>query len=201
VKAQPGYDWERQQWNTEVAELGIACGSCHGPAGAHAQRALVPWTRYLWHWGAPQAPPTGVVHPAKLDSDRSMQICAHCHGQRVPEPEERIREICELVHDAGGQVYVDGANLLVEAQLFCKSTVVPLRALAEFLEVEHLSVLSSLQAGRPPGKSAEVLVSGAEAWVVRDREDPRDLFAGSRQLTVLGDSPAARAAARAEAWR
>jgi AraC-like DNA-binding protein len=30
---------------------------------------------------------------------------------------------------------------------------------------------------------------------------PRDLFAGSRQLTVLGDSPAARAAARADAWR
>ncbi len=30
---------------------------------------------------------------------------------------------------------------------------------------------------------------------------PSDLFAGSRQLTVLGDSPAARAAARAEAWR
>ncbi len=30
---------------------------------------------------------------------------------------------------------------------------------------------------------------------------PRDLFAGSRQLTVLGDSPPARAAARAEAWR
>ena len=30
---------------------------------------------------------------------------------------------------------------------------------------------------------------------------PRDLFAGSRALTVLGDSPAARAAARAEGWR
>ena len=30
---------------------------------------------------------------------------------------------------------------------------------------------------------------------------PRDLFAGSRQLTVLGDSPAARAAAQAERWR
>ncbi len=30
---------------------------------------------------------------------------------------------------------------------------------------------------------------------------PRDLFAGSRALTVLGDSPAARAAAQAEAWR
>ena len=30
---------------------------------------------------------------------------------------------------------------------------------------------------------------------------PRDLFAGSRQLTVLGDSPAARAATRAERWR
>ncbi len=30
---------------------------------------------------------------------------------------------------------------------------------------------------------------------------PRDLFAGSRQLRVLGDSPAARAAVLAEAWR
>jgi AraC-like DNA-binding protein len=30
---------------------------------------------------------------------------------------------------------------------------------------------------------------------------PRDLFAGSRALTVLGDSPAARAAERAERWR
>ncbi len=30
---------------------------------------------------------------------------------------------------------------------------------------------------------------------------PRDLFAGSRRLTLLGDSPAARAAARAECWR
>ena len=30
---------------------------------------------------------------------------------------------------------------------------------------------------------------------------PRDLFAGSRRLTVLGDSPAARAAAQAERWR
>jgi len=30
---------------------------------------------------------------------------------------------------------------------------------------------------------------------------PRDLFAGSRQLTVLGDSPAARLAAQAARWR
>ena len=30
---------------------------------------------------------------------------------------------------------------------------------------------------------------------------PRDLFAGSRTLMVLGDSPAARAAAQAESWR
>ena len=30
---------------------------------------------------------------------------------------------------------------------------------------------------------------------------PRDLFAGSRSLMVLGDSPAARAAAQAESWR
>jgi predicted CXXCH cytochrome family protein len=93
VKAQPGFDWEKKTWKTEVAELGIACGACHGPAGEHAQRALSPITRYRWHLGDKTAPALAVVDPAKLDSDRSAMICAHCHAQRLPHPDDRIRTI------------------------------------------------------------------------------------------------------------
>ncbi len=93
VKAQPGFDWSRKTWKTEVAELGVACGACHGPAADHAQVASWPLTRYRWHLGDGTAPPVAVTHPAKLDSDRAAMICGHCHGQRVPEPDERIREV------------------------------------------------------------------------------------------------------------
>ena len=41
VKAQPGFNWDAKSWNTEVAELGIACGACHGPAGSHAELAFL----------------------------------------------------------------------------------------------------------------------------------------------------------------
>ena len=107
VKAQPHLDWTDKSWNTEVAELGIACGACHGPAGEHAQRALSPVTRYLWHLKSPGAPPVAVTNPAKLDSDRSAMVCGHCHGQRVPEPRDRIRTMM-----SDGDPYDAGKNLL-----------------------------------------------------------------------------------------
>lgn len=91
VKAQPGLDWTTRTWDTEVVELGIACGACHGPGGEHAERALSPATRYRWYANDPHAPSTAIVNPAKLDSDRSAMICGHCHGQRIPEPLHRIR--------------------------------------------------------------------------------------------------------------
>lgn len=106
VKAQPGFDWEKKTWATEVAELGIACGACHGPTGAHAQAALSPVTRYRWHLHDPTAPPIAVTNPAKLDSDRAAMICAHCHAQRVPSPNDRIRPILSQ-----GDPYDAGENL------------------------------------------------------------------------------------------
>ncbi len=91
VKAQPHLDWVDKSWKTEVAELGIACGACHGPAGEHAARALSPVTRYRWHLKDSGAPPLSVVNPVRLDSDRSAMICGHCHGQRIPDPPHLIR--------------------------------------------------------------------------------------------------------------
>ncbi len=107
VKAQPGLDWDKRTWNTQVAELGIACGACHGPAGEHAQRALSPVTRYRWQFKDQIAPARSVVHPAKLDSDRAAMVCGHCHGQRIPEPPIRIRPMMSV-----GDPYDPGKNLL-----------------------------------------------------------------------------------------
>jgi predicted CXXCH cytochrome family protein len=106
VKAQPGLDWNNRTWNTEVAELGIACGACHGPAGEHAQRALSPLTRYWWRLNEQSAPARLVVNPARLDSDRAAMVCGHCHGQRLPEPRQRIRPMMSV-----GDPYDPGENL------------------------------------------------------------------------------------------
>lgn len=102
VKAQPHLDWNKKSYNTEVAELGIACGACHGRAGEHAERALSPVTRYRWHLDDSPSPDLAVVNPARLDSDRSMMICGHCHGQRIPDPIDRVRTMMHAdPYDAG----------------------------------------------------------------------------------------------------
>ncbi|MEQ1763537.1 MAG: cytochrome c3 family protein [Pyrinomonadaceae bacterium] len=91
VKAQPNFNFNTRMAATEVAELGIACGACHGQGAEHAEMASSPLTRARWHLN--DKAETGIVNPLKLDSDRAMMICGHCHGQRVPEPMDRIREI------------------------------------------------------------------------------------------------------------
>jgi predicted CXXCH cytochrome family protein len=106
VKAQPGRDWNKDSWKTEVAELGIACGACHGAGGLHAQRAFSPLTRLRWHLNDKSAPEIAVTNPAKLDSDRSAMVCGHCHGQRIPDPPDRIRSIL-----SDGDPYDAGENL------------------------------------------------------------------------------------------
>ncbi len=91
VKAQPNYDFAKKQAKTEVAELGIACGACHGAGAEHASSASNPITRAVWENS--ETDKKHIVLPTKLDSDKSLMVCGHCHGQRVPEPESRIQEI------------------------------------------------------------------------------------------------------------
>jgi len=91
VKAQPNYDFDTKKFQTDVAELGIACGACHGPAATHADRAASPFTRTLWRFSDQSA--RDIVNPSKLSPERSLMVCGHCHGQRVPQPIDRIREI------------------------------------------------------------------------------------------------------------
>ena len=92
VKAQPQMDAKvRNKFSTEVAELGIACGACHGAAAAHAEAASSPFTREWWRFR--DSAEKQIVLPTKLTTERSMMICGHCHGQRVPQPMDRIQEI------------------------------------------------------------------------------------------------------------
>jgi predicted CXXCH cytochrome family protein len=60
-------------------------------------------TRYRWHFNDVTAAPIAVTNPKKLDSDRSAMICGHCHGQRIPDPSDRIRTILSVgdPYDAG----------------------------------------------------------------------------------------------------
>ena len=91
VKAQPGLDQRSRLFKTEVAELGIACGACHGPGAVHADLAASPFTRARWRLD--RRAPREIVNPRRLDPGRSLMVCGHCHGQRIPEPLGRIQDI------------------------------------------------------------------------------------------------------------
>ncbi|MGH9841354.1 MAG: hypothetical protein ACREEM_21580, partial [Blastocatellia bacterium] len=94
VKAQPMMNPQTGRFSTEVTELGIACGACHGAAAAHAEEASSPLTRARWRLS--ESADKQIVNPrrlGKLAAERSMMICGHCHGQRTPEPMDRIQEI------------------------------------------------------------------------------------------------------------
>ncbi|HKE59313.1 MAG TPA: hypothetical protein VKB46_21540 [Pyrinomonadaceae bacterium] len=104
VKAQPHLDFNTKAYRTEVNELGIACGACHGPGAVHAQAALSPVARTWWRLQPEQS--RQIVNPRKLTAERSLMICGHCHGQRTPEPFERIQTIL-----TSGDPYNAGDNL------------------------------------------------------------------------------------------
>lgn len=71
-----------ERWETDVAELGIACGACHGPAEEHARINRDPVRRYALHLSDDEADPT-IVNPRRLTPSRSAAICGRCHGQRI----------------------------------------------------------------------------------------------------------------------
>lgn len=104
VKASPGYDWQQQTFQSKVAELGIACEACHGPGEEHIERNSNPLRRYFLYYSNHNDPT--IINPAKLSRERSIQVCGHCHGQRIPNPTERIREFLTV-----GDPYTAGSDL------------------------------------------------------------------------------------------
>jgi predicted CXXCH cytochrome family protein len=104
VKANPRLDSASRRFDSTVAELGIACEACHGPGAKHIAANRNPLRRYVLHYGAKRDPT--IISPLELPKDRQVQICGHCHGQRLPNPPSRIREFVTT-----GDPYTAGDDL------------------------------------------------------------------------------------------
>jgi hypothetical protein len=94
VATEPGASPTYDEFDTRSVELGIACEACHGPAEAHVTHYSSPWRRYVQHWRRARNPelvdPT-IVNPARLDSRRSVEVCAQCHSFGAWLDEEQYR--------------------------------------------------------------------------------------------------------------
>jgi hypothetical protein len=81
VHPNPGLDSATGQFRTQVAELGIACEACHGPASEHVTRNRNPLRRYALQLAA--RPDPSIRNPARMSGARSAEVCGRCHGQRL----------------------------------------------------------------------------------------------------------------------
>ena len=70
--------FEMQAIDTTVAEFGIGCESCHGPAQAHIEANRNPLRRYGLH--LVDGGDSTIVQPSLLDPRRSSQVCGQCHS-------------------------------------------------------------------------------------------------------------------------
>ena len=67
--------------DTHVAELAIACESCHGPAHEHVAANRSPSRRYGMHLSGRDD--QTIVQPASLAHDRSSEVCGQCHSTSI----------------------------------------------------------------------------------------------------------------------
>ncbi len=71
---------------TQVAELGIACEACHGPAKQHVDFA----NSQVQRRRAELAAVTNwqIIQPLKLSPERGSQICGSCHSMKWLNPQQ-----------------------------------------------------------------------------------------------------------------
>ena len=78
----PGFDARGQVPQSRVAEAGIACEACHGPAASHVAANQRPWRRLALHQQGAGDPT--IVDPRRLPARRSAEVCGQCHGIACP---------------------------------------------------------------------------------------------------------------------
>ncbi|MFP6770069.1 MAG: cytochrome c3 family protein, partial [Planctomycetaceae bacterium] len=66
---------------SEVAELGISCEACHGPAARHVAKHRNPLRRLSERFR--DGPDPTIINPGRLDHVRSSQVCGRCHALKV----------------------------------------------------------------------------------------------------------------------
>lgn len=70
------------RFDTSLADLGIACESCHGPGALHVKRMQQLPERLLAKLGVQDL---SIVNPDKLTAQRSNAVCGACHAGRTPK--------------------------------------------------------------------------------------------------------------------
>lgn len=105
-------------WDSQVAELGIACETCHGPGAQHAAANRNPVRRYWLHL-TERADPS-IVNPSRLTPERAAQVCGQCHAQRIPASPELVQR---WLHR--GPTFRAGDDLLQHVKLVTRDTPVP----------------------------------------------------------------------------
>lgn len=79
--------------DTQVAEFGIACESCHGPGEEHVRSNRNPLRRYLLHFG--DDGDESIVNPRRLAAARANDVCAFCHSVHVFRDSQSAYEFSE----------------------------------------------------------------------------------------------------------
>lgn len=110
-------------FETRVAELGISCEACHGPAQAHVRRHRQNPLRRMLALDRARADGS-IAHPGRLDPARSSEVCGRCHGQRI------ARDIGAVM--AAGDGFVAGDALAdISRPIFADSRIAGSEALGE----------------------------------------------------------------------
>lgn len=76
---EPHLDKVNRRFDTRVAEMGISCEACHGPAERHV--AFEQTARRENH-DTKGMTNHAIIHPEKLDPRRASQICGFCHSMK-----------------------------------------------------------------------------------------------------------------------
>jgi hypothetical protein len=76
------------QFDSHVAEFGIACEACHGPAEGHVLINANPLRRYGYHLEWMKDPDPTTLVPDHLQEARASEVCGQCHSiYHVPDSE------------------------------------------------------------------------------------------------------------------
>ncbi|TVR96101.1 MAG: hypothetical protein EA418_06075, partial [Wenzhouxiangellaceae bacterium] len=92
------------RFDTEVAELGISCETCHGPGERHAELARALSARVTMRLAPGRD--ASIVNPVRLDARLGSHVCAQCHAQRMIPDAAELRQLMD-----GGPRFRPGKDL------------------------------------------------------------------------------------------